>query len=474
MDKGRSFFNPNTSWETIQKNIVGYYQKVPLPDGSERQYINFDNAASTPSLKPVMEKVNEFMNWYSSIHRGTGFKSQLCSEVYDHCREVVARFVNIEPEGHTVIFGKNATEAINKLAHRYPVASDEVILVSKMEHHSNDLPWRVNGRVIHIDVLPDGRLDEEHLLRLLKEHYGKVAIVAVTGASNVTGWVNDVNHLAEMCHEFGTKIFVDAAQLAPHRKIDMRKQSDPGHIDFLAFSAHKIYAPFGAGALIGDADLFEQGEPDLVGGGTIKIVSLDHVHWADIPEKDEAGTPNTVGVVAMAEALLAVQEIGMDKIAAHEMQLTRYFLNKIRQIPEVHILGSADPDVVENRLGVIAFNVGDLPHALTAAILNYEGAIGVRNGCFCAHPYIKILLGMGETDSRRLEEEILNGDRSHLPGAVRASFGLYNTEAEIDLFIDQLKKIAAGDYRSDYVLNKQTGEYHPKDYRPNYQEYFQL
>ena len=474
MDKGRSFFNPGVSLENIRDNIVGYYQKVPLPDGSERQYINFDNAASTPALKPVLDKVNDFMNWYSSIHRGTGFKSQLCSEVYDYSREVVAQFVNIDLEGHTVIFGKNATEAINKLARRFPVAKDEVILVSKMEHHSNDLPWRANGRVIHIDVLPNGRLDEEHLVSLLKENYGKVALVAVTGASNVTGWVNDINHLAEICHEFGTKIFIDAAQLAPHRKIDMRRQSDPGHIDFLAFSAHKIYAPFGAGTLIGDAELFEQGEPDMVGGGTIKIVSLDHIVWADVPEKDEAGTPNTVGVVAMAKALQAVQEIGMDKIAAHEMALTRYMLSQMNEIPQVKILGGTDPEVVENRLGVIAFNVADLPHALTAAILNYEGAVGVRNGCFCAHPYLKILMGIDRDASRRLEEEIVNGDRSNLPGAVRASFGLYNTKTEIDLFITQLKKIAEHDYRSDYILDKRSGEYHLKDFKPDYRKYFQL
>lgn len=460
--------------ENLHTLIVGYEKKVPLLNGEISQYINFDNAASTPALKPVLETVNEFMEWYSSIHRGTGFKSQLCSEVYDYAREVVADFVNAEPEKHAIIFGKNATEAINKLAGRFPVKDDEVVLVSKMEHHSNDLPWRAHARVIHIDVLPDGRLDEDHLLQLLKKYRGKVALVAITGASNVTGWINDANRLAEICHEHGTKILIDAAQLAPHRAIDMKKQNDPGHLDFLALSAHKIYAPFGSGVLIGDKAFFEQGDPDYVGGGTVKIVSLDYAYWDQPPEKEEAGTPNTVGVVAFAKSLLTLKEIGMDKVAEHEKQLTRHILTRLQEIPEVEVYGSADPEVVDNRLGVISFNVKDVPHALTAAILNYEGGIGVRNGCFCAHPYIKILLGTDENEARQLEEEILNGDRSNLPGAVRASFGLYNTSEEIDRFIEVLKLIAQRKYKGEYVLNKSRGEYYPKNFLYRFKDYFSL
>ncbi len=462
----------NISIDNARDYIVGYYRQVPLLSGEMQQYINFDNAASTPSLKPVLDTVNEFMEWYSSIHRGTGFKSQLASELYEEVREIVAQHVNVDPETHSIIFLKNTTEAINKLAHRMSIGPDQVVLVSMMEHHSNDLPWRANGKVVHIRVHPDGRLDENDLVAKLKEYQGKVAIVSITGASNVTGWVNDVNRLAEICHAHGTRIMVDAAQLAPHRAIDMRDQDDPGHIDFLAFSAHKMYAPYGTGVLIGDKDFFEQGAPEYTGGGTIKIVSLDHLHWADPPEKDEAGTPNTVGVIALGKVLLTLNHIGMDRVAEHEKELTHYMLKRMAEIPRVEIYGSSDPEVVDNRLGVITFNLKEIPHALTAAILNYEGGIGVRNGCFCAHPYIKFLMGMDEQEALKIEQEILHNDRSRLPGAVRASFGMYNTTDEIDHFIDVLKTIASENFQGTYVIDRTRGEYHPENWEYRFEEYF--
>ena len=473
MDASTGTFS-SMNLDDLAKMVVGYDKKVPLLNGNLVQYINLDNAASTPALTPVMEKVNEAMEWYSSIHRGTGFKSQLCSELFENGREVIAEFVNIDPETHAIIFGKNATEAINKLANRLSISKDELFLVSKMEHHSNDLPWRSKGKVEHINIHPDGRLDEEHLIELLKKYHGKVALVAVTGASNVTGWVNDINRLAEICHEHHTRIMIDAAQLAPHRTINMKSPDDPGHIDFLVFSAHKIYAPLGSGVLIGPKSFFEEGDPDYVGGGTVKIVGLSYAHWAETPEKDEAGSPNTIGVIALAKSLLAIRDLGMKNIAKHEMELTAYILEKMNKLTRIQIYGSKDPSVVENRLGVIAFNVEGMPHALTAAILNYEGGIGVRNGCFCAHPYIKLLMGMDDDQARIIEEQILQGDRSDLPGAVRASFGMYNNTQEIDHFINVLTKIVSDDYQGKYILDRQRGEYHPAGYSPKLHDYFQL
>jgi selenocysteine lyase/cysteine desulfurase len=467
-------FSTQLTIDNIPDYIVGLNKKVPLLDGSEHKYINFDNAASTPALVPVMNKVQEITEWYSSIHRGTGFKSQLCSELFDYSREVVADFVNADLDNHSIIFGKNATEAINKLANRLSYQRNEVVLVSKMEHHSNDLPWRNKTKVIYVDVLEDGRLDVQDLIQKLKEFQGKIALVALTGASNVTGWVNDINRLAEICHEYGTKILIDAAQLAPHRAIDMKRHDDPRHIDFLALSAHKIYAPFGAGVLIGDKDFFEKGDPDYVGGGTVSIVSLEYAHWAESPEKDEAGTPNTLGVIALATSLLTIKQIEMENIKEHEKNLTHYMLERMKTIANVEIYGSSNPEVVDNRLGVISFNIKDMPHALTASILNYEGGIGVRNGCFCAHPYIKILLGMSEEEAKEIEVQIINGDRSKLPGAVRASFGMYNTIEEIDIFIEKLKDTAEKKYRGHYILDKKRGEYHPKGFNHRFADYCRL
>ncbi|RMI03755.1 MAG: aminotransferase class V-fold PLP-dependent enzyme [Calditrichaeota bacterium] len=460
--------------ETIRQQVVGVEKEVPLLDGRTTRYIYFDNAASTPILQPVLDAVNEFMEWYSSVHRGTGFKSRLATHFHEYSREVVARFVNVDLDHHTVIFGKNATEAINKLAHRVDMPPESIVLCTRMEHHSNDLPWRQRARVIHVEVDEQGRLIEEDLIAKLEKYHRKVALFAVTGASNVTGWVNDVHRLAEICHSYGVKIMVDAAQWIPHRRVDMKPQDDPQHIDFLAFSAHKIYAPLGAGVLIADKDAFAEGPPDLVGGGTVDVVSLDYAFWTALPEREEAGSPNTVGIVALAKALQVMEELGMENVAAHEARLTRYALERLNRMPNLTIYGGTDPDHLENRMGVIAFNVEGVPNALTAAILGWEGGIGVRNGCFCAHPYIKHLLRVNEQQERAMEERILRGDRSNLPGAVRVSFGIYNTEAEIDAFLEVLERIVRREWEGEYVEDSRTGEFHPRGVEIPMERYFAL
>jgi selenocysteine lyase/cysteine desulfurase len=460
--------------DNMKNELVGYDKLVPTLSGEERQYIFLDNAASTPTLKPVLNTVSEFMEWYASIHRGTGFKSQLSTHLYEQSREIVRRFFKIQDEEHTIIFGKNATEAINKLARRIPLKEGSVIFTSKMEHHSNDLPWRMRAPVIHINVDKNGRLDMDDLKNKLEEYKNKIGLVSITGASNVTGYINPIDEIAELVHSYGAEFMVDAAQLAPHRAIDMKSQDDPTHIDYLAFSAHKIYAPFGLGVLIANRSAFEEGDPDYVGGGTVDVVSIDHVFWTDVPEKEEAGTPNVVGAIALAKALQVVGEVGMDNVAAHEARLTKYALHKMKKIPGMTIFGSTDEDDVANRLGVISFNVGDMPHALVASILNYESAIGVRNGCFCAHPYIKSLLEVSREENEALEERILKHDRSIIPGAVRMSFGIYNDESEVDVFIESLEKIVRNDIKGDYVLDKWSGEYRPKGFEMNFDKYFKL
>jgi len=468
--------NPNTkvTIENVRQLTVGYDRRVPVLQGGLRTYINFDNAASTPTLKPVLDTINEFMPWYSSIHRGTGFKSQLSTHIYEQSRDIVRRFCNINDDEHTIIFGKNSTEAINKLARRIPLKEDSVIFTTRMEHHSNDLPWRVRTQTVHLEVDNKGRLDMDYLKNKLEEYKDRVRLVAVTGASNVTGHINPVHDIARLVHRYGAEIMVDAAQLAPHRAIDMGAQDDPAHLDYLAFSAHKLYAPFGLGVLVANRSAFADGEPDHVGGGTIEIVSMDHVFWADVPEKEEAGTPNVVGAVAMAKALEIMMEIGMDAIAEHEARLTAYALKKLKKIPGIAIYGSVDENEVMDRLGVIPFNLQNMSHALVAAILNYEHGIGVRNGCFCAHPYIKFLLGVSKDENAELEERILHHDRSKIPGAVRMSFGLYNEEEEIDVFIDALQRIARGEISGDYVLDKVSGEYRPQNFDMEFDKYFKL
>jgi cysteine desulfurase/selenocysteine lyase len=460
--------------DNVRESIVGIDAQVPLLDGSHRTYVNLDNAASTPSLRPVLDKVNEFMTWYSSVHRGTGFKSQVSTEAYEAAHHIVCNFVGADPTTHVVIFGKNSTEALNKLARRLELQPGDVVLTTLMEHHSNDLPWRAATQIEHVNVDPEGALDEAHLDHLLDKYAGQVRLVAVTGASNVSGYVNPVHRIAEKAHAAGAQILVDAAQLAPHRAINMRALDDPSHIDYLVLSAHKMYAPYGTGALVGRRDTFLQGDPDVVGGGTVEIVTVDDVAWAPLPDKEEAGSPNVVGAVAFAKAVLCLQEIGMDTLADHEARLTAHLLKKLAKIDGVRVYGISDPARAANKVGVVPLTVQGMSHYLVAAILSFEGGVGVRNGCFCAHPYLLSLLGVPHRQARSHQEEIQNGIKANLPGLIRVSFGCYNTEEEVDWFAEVLEKVARGEYSGHYVQDRASGAFWPQGFSPSTGSYFEL
>lgn len=300
----------------LREQVVGLGCSVPILNG-EQVYINFDNAASTPPLKTVMRTVEDYMPWYSSVHRGSGYKSRLSTEAYEQARRIVADFVRADPEEYVVIFGKNTTEAINKLSYRLPLRKKDIVIVSHLEHHSNDLPWRARATVKRIGLTADGAIDRLDYVRLLKKNAGKVKLVAISGASNVTGHLPDIHWFARQAHDAGAEILIDAAQLAAHRPIRMKNLSDPEHLDYVAMSAHKMYAPFGTGALVGRLDTFSHGEPEYRGGGTIQVVTPQIVDWALPPDSDEAGSPNVAGAVAMASAALSLQRIGFTSIASH-------------------------------------------------------------------------------------------------------------------------------------------------------------
>ncbi len=463
-----------TSEMNLRDRIIGLDTKVPLLDGRLTTYVNLDNAASTPVLLDVMEAVERFMPYYSSVHRGTGFKSRVSSVAYDQAHEIIAQFVGADPETNFVVFGKNTTEAINKLSYRLPLADDAVIISSQMEHHSNDLPWRNRAQVVHVACTADGRLDEGDLDRKLAKYAGKVALVAVTGASNVSGFIQPIHRLARKAHQAGAMILVDAAQLAPHRRVDMKPDDHPEHLDFVAISAHKMYAPFGTGALIGPKHVFMQGPPEYPGGGTVEVVTLDEVHWAGMPDRDEAGSPNVVGAVAMAAAAKTLMEIGLDNVAAHEEELIAYALEYLGQVTGIQIYGQSDPAKASEKVGAIPFNLKGVSHFLVAAILGYEGGIGVRSGCFCAHPYVVHLLQLDETTAGSWRDQMLKGDKSNMPGMVRASFGCYNNTEDIDRLVEMLERISRADYQGEYRLIKSTGEYIPAGYKDPLAEHFLL
>jgi selenocysteine lyase/cysteine desulfurase len=454
--------------------IIGGHTLVPTLDGTLRPYINLDNAASTPIAVPVKHTVDRFLEWYSAVHRGSGFKSQVATEAYEQARHIVARFVGADLSERTLIFMRNTTEAINRCAARIPFEQDDVILTSLMEHHSNLLPWRKRGiHVQHLSVDEHGAPVLADLQAHLKTYAGRVRLVAISGGSNVTGIVPDIYEVARIVHAAGAMLLVDAAQLAPHRPIHMGRLGEPDSIDFLAMSAHKMYAPLGCGALIGPRHVFEMGTPELVGGGTVLFVSEEDEIFNEPPDREEAGSPNVVGAIAMAAAARFLSdELGWEWLVAHERDLTSYALKRLNQIPGLVVYGPRDPALPADRLGVICFNLQDRDHRLVAAILSHEHAIGTRTGCFCAHPYLIRLFGISSEQVRQLRSQISCGDKRNMPGAVRISFGFYNSRQDVDAAMEALWDIHAGRWRGHYRQDRRTGEYHPVNSKANPEGWF--
>lgn len=425
--------------------MLGDDVEVACADGRMRRYVNLDNAASTPVMADVWAAVQAFVPWYSSVHRGRGVKSQVATAEYEAARDAVAGFVGARGDD-TVVFVRNTTEAANLLSAALPACTR--VLSSTTEHHANMLPWRRHDvRLLPFTRSPEVLLDAcERALRA-----ERIDLVAVTGASNVTGEVWPVAELADLAHRHGAELFVDAAQLAPHRAIDMARWG----VDHLAFSGHKLYAPFGAGALVGR---LRDGEPLLAGGGAIRLVTTDDVIWADAPDRFEAGSPNVIGAVALAAACRALSAIGMDAVAAHERSLAVRLWTALARVPGVEMLTQWAPGTVD-RVGVATFNLAGYRDPLLAAVLSAEHAIGVRHGCFCAHPLMTNLLGVPDGEARRLHAELRAGRHPRLPGAVRASIGLGTTTADIDRLVGALHEIAASGPRFAYVHMPEHDEY---------------
>lgn len=445
----------------FRNDIVGIKQKVPALNKKPLQYINFDNAASTPALHPVLREITDFLAWYSGVHRGTGYKSLLSSKVYDDCHRIIGQFVNADMDNDTIIMVKNTTEAINKLSYRLTLAAGDIVVSTVMEHHSNDLPWRRRARVEYAGVNQQGQLNLLDVESKLRRNYPKVKLLTVGGASNVTGHLNPIYDLAEMAHEYRAQILVDAAQLIPHQPIDMKPAADPRHIDYLAFSGHKLYAPFGSGVLIGPKSTFAKGAPEYSGGGTVSMVTSKDIYWAGPPDREEAGSPNVIGAFALAQTIKYLEKIDMLKLAQYEDDLIRYTWNEIQKLPGVKMYGAFP------RVGVISFNLAGIGHSLLGSILCYESGIGVRTGCFCAQPYVRKLLGIDETQEK--VSLYLEQTPALLPGMVRVSLAAYNTQCEVDRLINSLKTIIASkeQYKRNYKFSEAHGHYVPKELAKN-------
>ena len=432
-----------------REHFAGVDLPVPVYGGATATGINFDNAASTPPLNRVRDMVTTFSDLYSSVHRGTGYKSRLSTEAYEQARELVARFLNVAEKDQVVIFVKGTTDALNRIAAAEARLDGRQVLVTEMEHHADLLPWRHRSGHMMVGLSDEGHIDLEAIEQALKTSDGKISLVAICGASNVTGFVSPIHEVAALAHRYGARVSVDAAQLAPHHRIDVRAADDPGHLDFVSLSGHKMYAPYGAGVLVAPRDFFA-GAPEVMGGGAISIVTWDDTVWADLPDREEAGSPNVIGAVALGVAIETLLELGFDEMLDHEVTLGLRLIDGLSEIPGVTVLGGVEPHTSGTRLALASFVVDGLHHGLVAAALSHEWGIAVRHGCFCANPYVFHLLHMSRDDVVAVEGEVTAGRRKALPGAVRASLAPYNTEAEVDRFLEAVRQVARGRIKATY------------------------
>lgn len=406
--------------------VVGGSTTVPLVDGTHRVYANLDYAASAPALEPVAARVTEVLPLYASVHRGAGYLSQVSTALYESARRTIARFVGAR-EDDVCVITRNTTDSLNLLAGVVPAGGR--VLVLDVEHHANLLPWvhSVAGQGRRATILPIATTVRETLAALAAElDANPYVLVTLTGASNVTGEALPLDEVVAIAHAAGARVAVDAAQLVPHRGFSLAATG----ADYVAFSGHKTYAPFGAGALVGRRDWLDTGAPYLAGGGAVRDVRADRTVWQPAPARHEAGSPNVLGAIALAEACDQLAALPAGALVEHEDTLRSRLVAGLERIDGVRVAriwpDSAPP------VGVVTFTVEGHDPGLVAAYLAAEHGIGVRDGRFCAHP---LLAHLGATG-----------------GAIRASVGVGTTSEAVDRLVDALATYLGQGARSSYEV----------------------
>ncbi|MEU1124932.1 aminotransferase class V-fold PLP-dependent enzyme, partial [Streptomyces sp. NPDC005899] len=425
--------------------VLGADVTVPLVTGGDVTYAALDYAASAPALQRVWDDVAAYAPYYGSVHRGAGYLSQLSTDLFENSRVQVAEFLGCRDDDQ-VVFTRSTTDSLNLLAAVLP--ADCEVFVFETEHHAALLPWR-GARVTCLDA---PRTPAQAVRTLERALAGRAphgpALVCVTGASNVTGELWPVQELAAAAHAHGARIVLDAAQLAPHHPVDIAALD----VDWVAFSGHKLYAPFGSGVLAGRADWLREAEPYLAGGGASRKVARRadggvDVEWHTNAARHEAGSPNVIGVYSIAAACKALTEAGFDRLVAREQHLVARVREGLAEVPEVRVLSLFGDDAP--RVGVISFVVEGWNSSHFAAALSAEYGIGVRDGLFCAHPLVRTLLGAEAQDPGECgAPDAEPGERSL--NAIRVSFGAGTPDEHIERFLGAVRELVRTGARWSY------------------------
>ncbi len=382
----------------------------------DKPLVYLDNGATTQKPLCVLEAMNEeYLNVNANVHRGVHYLSQQATDLHEAAREAVRRFINAE-KTEEVIFTRGTTEAINLVASSfcdYCMAEGDEVIVSTMEHHSNIVPWQLQAakRGIALRGIPISDRGELDMAAFEQLFTPRTKIVSVAHVSNVLGTVNPIADIVRIAHDHGVPVLVDGAQSAPHIKIDVRALD----CDFFAFSGHKMYGPTGVGVLYGKEEWLDRLPPYQGGGEMIESVSFEKTTFGALPFKFEAGTPDYVATHGLATAIQYIDSLGIDNIAVHEKELTRYCMDRLREIEGMRIFGEA-----EDKDAVVSFLVGDIHHLDMGTLLDRLG-IAVRTGHHCAEPLMH---------------------RLGIQGTVRASFALYNTKEEVDVLVNAIKRVS--------------------------------
>ncbi|RII18230.1 putative cysteine desulfurase [Streptomyces sp. YIM 130001] len=425
--------------------VLGRDVSVPLVTGGEVTYAALDYAASAPALQRVWDDVAAYAPYYGSVHRGAGYLSQLSTDLFENSRRTVFDFLGCRTDDQ-VVFTRSTTDSLNLLASALP--TDCQVFVFETEHHASLLPWR-DARVTYLDAprTPDEAVATLERALAARDPHGP-ALVCVTGASNVTGELWPVQELAAAAHAHGARIVLDAAQLVPHHAVDIAELG----VDWVAFSGHKLYAPFGAGVLAGRTDWLQEAEPYLAGGGASRAVTRREdggvdVEWHTTAARHEAGSPNVIGAYSIASACKALTEAGFDELVAREQELIAELRSGLADVPEVRVLSLFGDDAP--RVGVLSFVVDGWNSSHFAAALSAEYGIGVRDGLFCAHPLVRTLLGSDPQEQGECgAPEAAPGQKSL--NAIRVSFGAGTPDEHVERFVRAVRELVRDGARWNY------------------------
>ena len=451
--------------EKIRSDFIGLDTKYETVGGEQTRRVYLDSTASSLMLRPAAQITADFMRHYSNTHSKLHHSAHISTSAYDWAHERVLTFLGADPTIYTCFFtGSGTTGGINRMARVFRDAQPDkdTAIISIMEHHSNDLPHRKHMK--HVYHVPVDGLDENQMCislpkleEALQKGAGKVSYVSITAVSNVTGIINPIHDIARLAHKYGALLMVDGAQSVAHLPTKMFFPDDPDAcIDALVFSGHKTYTPGSPGVVIARKDHLLSIEPEEVGGGMVERVLEDRYLVKDtFPDREEAGTPNIPGAIALATTIEILDRIGMQTLMEEEDMVLAAAINGMAAMPEIIVYGGTDLKACP-RAASISFNIKGIDHGLVAAILNDHFNIAVRNQCFCAHPYVKEMMSddleaeFGEIDFGNMSPEFMRK-----AGMVRASFGLYSTLEDVNLLLAALKVIIknAEVFALDYALN---------------------